>query len=107
MLAAVGNHVKVHLMGMLGEVVNKVSDRLGRAGYDALTEPELLVEAESLVVKKRNKLVNCLKLAALSQGEEEAVTTFEKGGKPVERTGKFKATCGNCQREVHFTDKWF
>ena len=48
-------------------------NRLGKAGYNTLTEYELLVHAKKIVVKERNLLVNRLKLATIVQDEDEPV----------------------------------
>ena len=54
----------------LGEAVAcMVFARIGDARYNELSEENLLEEARQLIVKKRNKLVNRLKLSAMVQGE--------------------------------------
>ena len=58
-----------------------------------------------LLVKKRNKLVDRWKLAAMAQGEDAVVINFETSLKPVARTGRFKETCAGCGQSVEFTDQ--
>ena len=49
----------------LREVNSRLYNRLGNCHYKDLTELLLLDEARKLVVKKRNKLVNRMKLASM------------------------------------------
>ena len=64
------------LEGHWGEAYNC----LGAERYTVLPEQELITGAAKLVVKRRNKLVNRLKM-------EETITTFDTRLKPVARTG--------------------
>ena len=90
-LANITGNVKERLGVCLGEVVaGMVFARVGDARYNELSEEDLLEEARQLIVKKRNKLVNRLKLSAMLQGGDKPVTSFETRLKPVTRTGKFK-----------------
>ena len=68
--------------------------RLGVTAYDAITEQSLLENAKKLVVIRRNKLVNRMKLASMQQGSDETALNFETRLKPVARTGKFKVSGG-------------
>ena len=85
----VGNE-KSLLANVLGETYTKVFGRLGVTAYDAITEQSLLENAKKLVVIRRNKLVNRMKLASMQQGSVETALNFETRLKPVARTGKFK-----------------
>ena len=89
-LANVGAQGKVHLLTVLGEVSQKVYQRVGVMAFSNLDEQGLLDKAARVAVKKRNKLVNRLKLYDMKQEEDEAITSFETGVKPVARTGNFK-----------------
>jgi hypothetical protein len=90
----------------LGEDVGaRVFNRFGKVGYDALTENELLAEAKKMVVKRRNMLVNRMKLSGMTQGGDKPITSFETRLKPVARTGKFKEECQGCNQQVDFTDQ--
>ena len=80
-------------------------NRLGKAGYNTLTEYELLVHAKKIVVKERNLLVNRLKLATIVQDEDEPFYKFETRLKPIARTGKFHQKCVKCNVEVDFTEQ--
>ena len=93
-LANPGTSAKEVLGASLGEVDSMVFARVGAKVYTELTEDKLLEEAKKMVLKKRNKLVNRLKLNSLVQGGDEAVTSFETRLKPLARTGKFKQKCG-------------
>ena len=53
------------LASVLGETYSKVFGRLGAIAYEALTEQSLLERARELVVIRRNKLVNRMKLASM------------------------------------------
>ena len=104
-LASPGTQSKEILGNVLGEIAAGVFSRLGKAGYEALTEADLLVHARKLVVKERNLLVNRLKLATITQDEDEPVYKFETRLKPIARTGKFQQTCDKCKTEVDFTEQ--
>ena len=57
---------KKHMLATtLREVNSRLYNRLGNCHYKHLTEVLLLDEARKLVVKKRNKLVNRMKLASM------------------------------------------
>ena len=75
-------------------------NRLGPEAFSAFTEEGLLDEAAKVSVRRRNKLVNRLKLSDMKQGEDEAIATFETSVKPVARTGRFKITCAGCTEAV-------
>ena len=92
-LASPGTQAKEILGNVLGEIAAGVFSRLGKAGYEGLTEDDLLVHAKKLVVKERNLLVNRLKLATIIQDEDEPVYKFETRLKPIARTGKFQQKC--------------
>ena len=104
-LASPGEHSREILGLCLGEVAGRVFSRVGSTLYDKLTEQELLKEARSLAVRRRNKLVNRIKLAGMTQGGDETVTSYETRLKPIARTGKFKEKCHNCTEEVDFTEQ--
>ena len=46
-----------------------------------------------MVVKRRNKLVNRMKLQSMVKGGDEPITSFETRLKPVAMTGRFKVMC--------------
>ena len=104
-LADPGLHCREILGLSLGEVAGRVFNRVGSAPYEKLTEQELLIEAKKLAVKRRNKLVNRIKLAGMVQGGDETITSYEKRLKPIARTGKFKEQCSSCSQEVDFTEQ--
>ena len=93
---------------LLAQVYTRVFGRLGATAYNALTEELLLENARKLVVIRRNKLVNRMKLASMRQGSDETALSFETRLKPVARTGKFKVSgvC-TCMRpmELDYTDE--
>ena len=66
---------------------------------------ELINEAKSLAVRRRNKLVNRMKLAGMFQGGDETITSYETRLKPIARTGKFKEKCHSCAADVDFTEQ--
>ena len=103
-LASPGEHSREILGLCLGEVAGRVFNRVGSISYDKLTEQELINEAKSLAVRRRNKLVNRIKLAGMVQGGDETVTSFETRLKPIAHTGKFKEKCHSCAEEVDFTE---
>ena len=103
----VGNE-NLLLASVLAETYTKVFGRLGATAYEALTEQSLLERARELVVIRRNKLVNRMKLASMQQGPDETALNFETRLKPVARTGKFKVS-GVCictrQVDLDYTDE--
>ena len=104
-LADPGTHSREILGLSLGEVAGRVFNRVGSTSYDKLTEQELLNEARNLAVKRRNKLVNRIKLAGMVQGVDETITSYETRLKPIARTGKYKEKCNNCFQDVDFTEQ--
>ena len=104
-LANPGTIAREILGASLGEVDNMVFARVGAVAYNGMTEDNLLEEARKMVLKKRNKLVNRLKLNSLVQGGDESITGFEIRLKPLARTGKFKEQCGTCHVNVDYTDQ--
>ena len=104
-LANPGTSAREILSASLGEVDNMVFARVGVVAYNVMYEADLLEEARKMVLKKRNKLVNRLKLNSLVQGGDESVTGFETRLKPLARTGRFKEKCGKCRTDVDYTDQ--
>ena len=104
-MASPGEHSREILGLCLGEVAGRDFSRVGSTVYDKLTELELLKEAKSLAVRRRNKLVNRMKLASMFQGGDETITSYETRLKPIARTGKFKEKCHSCAAEVDFTEQ--
>ena len=104
-LASPGEHSREILGLCLGEVAGRVFNRVGSILYDKLSEQELLNEAKSLAVRRRNKLVNRMKLASMFQGGDETITSYETRLKPIARTGKFKEKCQSCAADVDFTEQ--
>ena len=78
------------LVDSFGGGIQKVYQGVGATAFSSLDEQGLLDEAARVAVKKRNKLVNRLKLYDMKQEEDKAITSFETRVKPVARTGKFK-----------------
>ena len=104
-LANPGEHCREILGLCLGEVAGRVFNRVGSISYNKLSEQELLKEARKLAVKRRNKLVNRIRLSGMVQGGDETITSYETRLKPIARTGKFKEQCNNCSEEVDFTEQ--
>ena len=104
-LACPGEHSREILGLCLGEVAGRVFNRVGSILYDKLSEQELINEAKSLAVRRRNKLVNRMKLAGMFQGGDETITSYETRLKPIARTGKFKEKCVSCSADVDFTEQ--
>ena len=68
---------KDHLESCLGnEVTHILFGRLGTEGWALLTEETLLQEVKNVFVKKRNRMVNRLKLHSLIQGDEQPVQQY-------------------------------
>ena len=78
---------------------------MGKDLYTTLTEENLMEEARKIVVKRRNNLVNRMKLQGMVQGGDEPITGFETRLKPVARTGRFKVKCQQCNLDVDYTDQ--
>ena len=105
-MASPGEHSREILGLCLGEVAGRVFSRVGSTVYDKLTELELLKEAKSLAVRRRNKLVNRMKLASMFQGGDQTITSYEKP-KPIARTGKFKRSATVVQLKCILQSRWF
>ena len=67
-LANPGNSAREILSASLGEVDNMVFARVGAVTFNVMYEADLLEEARKMVLKKRNKLVNRLKLNSPGAG---------------------------------------
>ena len=80
---------KSHLESCLGDDVTAILfGRLGADGWDQLTEETLLDEVKNVFVKKRNRMVNRLKLQQLLQGEDQPVQQYVSQLKSIARTCK-------------------
>ena len=85
---------KDHLESCLGnEVTQILFGRLGSEGWALLTEETLLQEVKNVFVKKRNRMVNRLKLHNLIQGDEQPVQQYVAVLKQIARTCQFSVEC--------------
>ena len=67
--------------------------RLGQIEWDRMTEPELLDTVRDVFVKKRNRMVNRLKLRSIKQGPEQPVQQYVGMLKQAARTCQFIVKC--------------
>ena len=81
--------------------------RLGQAGWEQLTEKTLLEEVRNVFVKKRNRMVNRLKLHNLLQGEDQPVQQYVAMLKSIARTCKYTVDCpgDNCDTRVDYSEE--
>ena len=99
---------KSHLEACLGDEVTQVLfGRLGQDGWDALTETTLLESVKDVFVKKRNRMVNRLKLHRLVQGHDQPVQQFVANLKQVARTCKYTIKCSadGCNQDVDYSNE--
>ena len=99
---------KSHLESCLDtEVTMILFGRLGQAGWDQLTEKTLLEEVKNVFVKKRNRMVNWLKLHNLLQGEDQPVQQYVAMLKSIARTCKYTVDCpgDNCDTRVNYSEE--
>ena len=99
---------KSHLESCLDtEVTMILFGRLGQAGWDQLTEKTLLEEVKNVFVKKRNRMVNWLKLHNLLQGEDQPVQQYVAMLKSIARTCKYTVNCpgDNCDTRVDYSEE--
>ena len=96
---------KSHLESCLGDDVTAILfGRLGADGWDQLTEETLLDEVKNVFVKKRNRMVNRLKLHHLLQGDLP-VQQYVSMLKSIARTCKYSVTCSTaaCNTKVDYS----
>ena len=87
-------NTKSHLESCLGEDITVILfGRLGQDGWEALTEDTLLENVKQIFVKKRNRMVNRLKLQSLMQGPDQPVQQYVASLKQVARTCKYSIKC--------------
>ena len=81
--------------------------RLGQDGWNKLDEEGLLKEVKEMFVKKRNRMVNRLKLQNMIQGDDQPVQQFIASLKQVARTCKYSITCSNvaCNTTVDYSQE--
>ena len=99
---------KQHLESCLGdEVTHILFGRLGQAGWDLLTEDTLLEAVKNVFVKRRNRMINRLKLRKLVQGPDQPVQQYVGSLKQIARTCKFSVECSadGCQNKNDFSQE--
>ena len=99
---------KDHLESCLGnEVTQILFGRLGSEGWALLTEETLLQEVKNVFVKKRNRMVNRLKLHNLIQGDEQPVQQYVAVLKQIARTCQFSVECSreDCNTRVDYSQE--
>jgi hypothetical protein len=85
------------LASCMEDLAKSIYNKLGDTAYAALTEDTLLRQAKEMIIKKRNKLVNHLKLRKMVQGSDQPVQMYVANIKPIARTGKYTTVCTACQ----------
>ena len=99
---------KSHLESCLGDEITLVLfGRLGQQGWNDLSEESLLHEVKDMFVKKRNRMVNRLKLHSLMQGEDQPVQQYVATLKQVARTCQYTVKCPNsdCNGAVDYAQE--
>ena len=99
---------KQHLESCLGDEVTVILfGRLGQAGWDQLTEDTLLEEVKEVFVKRRNRMINRLKLRNLKQGPDQPVQQYVSSLKQIARTCKFTMVCSSeaCDRQNDYSEE--
>ena len=99
---------KQHLESCLGyDITHILFSRLGQAGWDLLTEQTLLDTVKEVFVKRRNRMINRLKLRNLKQGPEQPVQQYVASLKQISRTCKFSIECSadHCNQKNDFSEE--
>ena len=99
---------KSHLESCLGDEVTIILfGRLGQTEWDKLDEKGLLREVKDMFVKKRNRMVNRLKLQGLVQGDDQPVQQFIATLKQVARTCQYyvKCTSASCRATIDYSQE--
>ena len=99
---------KQYLEKCLGDEIKMILfGRLGQSGWDSLSEEELLDKVKEVFVKKRNRMINRLKLRGLQQGPEQPVQQYVGMLKQVARTCKFNMPCHSrvCNEICDFSEE--
>ena len=97
---------KSHLESCLGDDITSVLfGRLGQQGWEQLTEATLLEEVRNVFVKKRNRMINRLKLHNLVQGEDQPVQQYVASLKQIARTCQYTVPCSKegCDTRVDYS----
>ena len=90
------DNAKQHLENCLGDEITLILfGRLGQSGWDSLSEEELLDKVKEVFVKKRNRMINRLKLRGLQQGPEQPVQQYVGMLKQVARLKKIHGASQN------------
>merc|ERR1711867_266800 len=99
---------KQHLEGCLGDEVTVILfGRLGQEGWDELTEDTLLDIVKEVFVKRRNRMINRLKLRNLKQRPDQPVQQYVSSLKQIARTCKFTMACSadGCSRQNDYSEE--
>ena len=99
---------KSHLESCLGDEVTLVLfGRLGQDGWDRLDEATLLETVKEVFVKKRNRMVNRLKLQSLMQGPDQPVQQYVASLKQIARTCHYTVKCSRegCNTMVDYSSE--
>ena len=92
----------------MGDEVTKILfGRLGQAGWELLTEETLLEEVRNVFVKKRNRMINRLKLHNLMQGPDQPVQQYVSSLKQIARTCQYSIVCSRqgCNTRVDYSQE--
>ena len=99
---------KSHLESCLGDAVTIVLfGRLGQAGWDLLDEETLLANVREVFVKRRNRMVNRLKLHKMAQGPDQPVQQYVASLKQIARTCRYSIQCSaqGCNTNIDYSNE--
>ena len=102
------DNAKQHLENCLGDEVTVILfGRLGQTEWDRLTESELLDTVKEVFVKKRNRMVNRLKLRSIRQGPDQPVQQYVGMLKQAARTCQFTIKCigESCNKVCDYSEE--
>ena len=89
-------NLKEYLEQCLGDDITHVLfGRLGQTEWDKLTETTLLKQVEDMFLKKRNRMVNRLKLHGMNQDLDQPIQQYMASLKQIARSCKFSVKCKN------------
>ena len=92
----------------MGEEITKVLfGRLGEAGWSNLTEETLLNAVQNVFVKRRNRMINRLKLHGCVQGPDQPVQQFVANLKQIARTCCYNVQCSadGCDTAIDYSNE--
>ena len=106
--ANVTRHEKYLLAACLDvDIRQQIFNRLGKDGWEDLSETQLLDSVKEMFIRKKNRFVNRIKLTKIVQGPEELVQQYLARLKQTARTCLFTVKCSGpeCDHINNYSDE--